>query len=48
MAAADYNIANFNTLPISDLYEDEEVWRYLMDRAIGIDQENCRDKIVED
>lgn len=48
MAATDYNVANFNALSITELYDNEEVWRYLMDRSIGITLERCRNKIVND
>ena len=44
---ADYNVANFNTLSITDLYENEELFCYIMDE-IGISARKERDKIVGD
>ena len=45
---ADYDINNFNTLSITDLYEDEELFRYVLDNAVGISQVQCRTKLVDD
>ena len=45
--ATDYDITNLAPLSITELYGNEELLRYVMDR-IGISIEQCRNKIVSD
>ena len=45
--ATDYNVANLNGLSISELFEEEELLRYLM-HTIGINAQRSRNKIISD
>ena len=46
--ATDYDVNNFNALSITELYQNEELFRYVMHQSIGITSLQCRTKIVDD
>ena len=44
----DYDPTTFGPLTITELYEEEGVFRYLLHNAVGINAVQCRNKLVDD
>lgn len=45
---ADYTVANFSTLSVTELYDNEELLRWMMNVSIGVTDRDSRDRIVAD